>query len=202
MIAFWSFYRIGPLRSEIQLLLRKSATELLLSSEIQLLLRKSATELLLSSEIHVLQPILSHTLLQKRLTLVAGLRTQKFLCMNLLDVPRNAHHIQISPLQLTDITQLLHDVLLGMNAVRRVSRPHTPCPIPVRGCRQNLTPQDDNRHVNAVPLLIALGEIGRPRIRQELLEDGSLGPMERRHFFTGWLSWIRCPRFQFYPQTL
>jgi len=100
---------VVPLRGEVQILRSKIATELL----------KWCSHL--SSEVHVLEPILPHTLLQKRLALITGLGAEEFVRTNLPNIARDSHDIQIGTPKFADVTKLLHHILLGMNTMRRVS---------------------------------------------------------------------------------
>jgi len=153
-----------------------------LRGEIQILRSKIATELLkwcsrLSSEVHVLEPILPHTLLQKRLALITGLGAEEFVRTNLPNIARDSHDIQIGTPKFADVTKLLHHILLGMNTMRRVSRTHAPSTIPIRGSGQHLPSQSNHRHMETIALLVILHEVRRPRIRQKLLQNGSVSAM-------------------------
>ena len=136
----------------------------------------------LCRKVDILESILLHTLLQEDLALITRRRSKKFLRMNLLDIPRNPHNIHIRPTQLANITQLFHDILLGMNTVIRITRSATPRTIPVMRSCQNLPPHDNHRHMDTIPLPITIRQVHRPRIREELLQDRSTVAMDVRHY--------------------
>ena len=148
-----------------------------LRGEVQILLRKIATEPL-RGEIHVLKPILPHTLLQKRLALITGFGTEEFVRTNLPNIARDSHDIQIGTPKFADITKLLHYILLGMNTMRRVSRTHAPSTIPIRRSGQDLPSQSNHSDMETIALLVILHKVRRPRIRQKLLQDGSVSAMD------------------------
>ena len=72
--------------------------------------------------IHVLQPVLSHTLLQEALAVVARLGAHEITAVLTL---AETHNVHVCATQQIGITELLDDIFLSVNRTLRISRPAT-----------------------------------------------------------------------------
>ena len=95
-----------------------------------------------SSVVHIPETIFAHTLFQEWSTFGAGSGIyepcNRLICFTVLVIGRDTHHIQIGITQLGYVSQFLDDVLLGMDAVTRITGSARPRAIPIRGRGQDL----------------------------------------------------------------
>ena len=112
------------------------------------------------------QPIPPPTLLQENPTVATRRRISKIplACHTIL---MNPHDKQITPLQLTKVSELLDNIALSMNRKVRKPTPLRPCSQTIRGHRQNLSPT--HQHCNVKTNHICLTHPHGIGVHEELL---------------------------------
>ena len=97
---------------------------------------------------NILQPILSHTLFQKDLTGRARLGAHESIKPDTLSVLGQPHDIHIGTPKLRNVAQVLDDIALGVNRVRRPTGSAAAAPHLVRRLGNHLSALYQHRHMN------------------------------------------------------
>ena len=106
--------------------------------------------------LHTTEPILPHTLLEEEMTLTTRLRWQN-------THRRHAPYTQGRILELGNISQLLHNRLLGMNCMSAIPTALAPVSSTIESGCNNLSSLDDHSHVQKgiMPSRVLAAVLGR-----------------------------------------